>query len=157
MKLAKLLSTLALGAFASSTLADTATVSATGSVAAGCQFSNSTFSVSLPSANTIALNNGTAITQTGTLQIQCSTGVNATLSLGALVVQDVDLDGNGSMDVEARLFSGTTCNNGSWPLSVPGTGAPQDVNLCVNVMKKGGATVPAGSINVSWPINLAIN
>jgi|GEM_PF-6309580 len=156
-KIKTIAAALTLAGFAGVVSADSGTITANGTVQAGCQFVNSSITVTLPAMTTVSLNNGTAITQTGNIPVNCSSGVNGTISLGATTMQNVDINGDSTADVEAYLYSGTSCNSGSWPQSFTGTGSPQDIPFCVMIMKKSGATVPAGTINVSWPITLTAN
>jgi hypothetical protein len=153
-KIKTIAAALALACFTGVVFADNGTITANGTVQAGCQLVNSNISVTLPAATTVALNSGTAITQTGNISVNCSSGVNGSISLGATAMQNLDINGDSTADVEAYLYSGTSCNSGSWPQSFTGTGSPQDIPFCVKIMKKSGATVPAGTINVSWPITL---
>lgn len=155
---AKVLATLLALAAAGSALADTATVTASGTISGGCTFDSASISVTLPAATTVQLNNNQAITQTGTLGVACSNGVNGSLSLGATVMQTVDVNGDSNPDLEAYLYSGSSCSGGSWPVTVTGNGSSQQVPFCVMVQRKSGVTsVPTGSFTVSWPVVLLVN
>lgn len=148
---------LALGSAAAT--ADNATITANGSIQAGCQFANAAFSISLPAISSPTLNSGGVVKKTGTLQVQCSSGVNGSVSLVGNALQSLDVNSSGSPQVEARLYSDTGCTNlmTSTPLTFTGTGSTQDLTVCVDVRRVFGATVPAGTIAVSWPVSLTFN
>jgi hypothetical protein len=156
-KIKTIAAALAMAAFAGVVSADSGTITANGTVQAGCQLVNSNITVTLPASTTVSLNNGTAITQTGNISVNCTSGVNGTISLGATAMQNLDINGDSAADVEAYLYSGTSCGSGAWPQSFTGTGSAQNIPFCVKIIKKSGVTVPAGTINVSWPITVSTN